>query len=60
MGQDDLDRAAKTAIEKHQRLQNEKVLDLVLGNMVHMDGVHAVRQKLLWYYEHLGEFDGGQ
>lgn len=53
----ELDRAAQKAIAKHQRLQNEKVLDLVLGNMVHIDGIAAVRSKLQWYIDHLAEFD---
>lgn len=54
---EDLNRAAKLAIEKHQQLLHNKTLELILGNMVAMDGVHAVRQKLMWYYEHLAEFD---
>ena len=49
--------AAKKAIEKHQRLLHAKVLELVLGDMVAMDGVSATRKKLKWYYDHLREFE---
>jgi hypothetical protein len=52
-----LDRAAKLAIEKHQRLMHNKVLELVLGDMIAMDTVHEVRQKLKLWYDHLEEFD---
>lgn len=55
-----LDNAVKKAIEKHQRLLHSKVLELVLGEMIAMDGVTQTRQKLLWYYEHLAEFDNDQ
>lgn len=53
----ELDRAAENAVQKHWRLQNEKTLDLVLGNMVAMDGIAAVRRKLQWHLDHLAEFD---
>ena len=53
----ELDEAAQRAIEKHWRLQNEKTMDLVIGNWVAMDGITAVRQKLQWYLDHLAEFD---
>lgn len=52
-----IEKAAKIAIEKHQRLLHSKTLELLLGNMVALDGVHVVREKLMWYYEHLAEFD---
>lgn len=57
--EDPLDRAARAAVDKHRRLLHSKTLELVLGDMIAMDGVHNVRQKLLWYYEHLAEFDNG-
>ena len=51
-----IDDAAERAIKKHQQLLHAKTLELLLGNMVAMDGVHEVRQKLKWYYDHLDEF----
>jgi hypothetical protein len=36
---------------------HNKVLELVLGDMIAMDTVHEVRQKLKWWYDHLEEFD---
>jgi hypothetical protein len=54
---DPLDRAAKQAVEKHQRLLYNKTLELVLGELIRMDGVHLTREKLKWYYDHLEEFD---
>jgi hypothetical protein len=55
----DIEKAAKKAIEKHQRLLHAKVLELVLSEMVAMDGVSSTRKKLKWYYDHLKEFDNG-
>lgn len=55
-----LDRAVQQAIEKHQKLLHSKVLELVLGEMVAMDGVRETREKLMWYYNHLAEFDNGK
>lgn len=55
--EDPLDRAARLAIDKHQRLLHNKVLELVLGDMIAKDGVHRVREKLKWWYDHLEEFD---
>lgn len=52
-----IEQLAKLAIEKHQRLLHDKVLELLLGDMVALNGVHVVREKLLWYYNHLEEFD---
>jgi hypothetical protein len=54
---DEIERKAKLAIDKHQRLLHSKTLELLLGDMIAKDGVHSVRQKLMWYYEHLEEFD---
>lgn len=51
------DDIAKRAVDKHQRLLHSKVLELVLGDMVAIDGVHETRKKLIWYWEHLAEFD---
>jgi hypothetical protein len=42
-----LDRAAREAVERHDRLLHHKVLELVLGAMVAMDGVKSVRKVLL-------------
>lgn len=53
----ELDEAGRRAIDKHWRLQNEKTMDLVIGNWVALDGVAAVRRKLQWYLDHLAEFD---
>lgn len=55
---DELERRAKKAVEKHQRLLHSKVLELVLGDMIAMDGIKEVRKRLKWYYDHLAEFDG--
>jgi len=54
----ELNEAATKAVEKHQRLLHSKVLELVLGDMIAMDGVHLARERLRWYYDHLAEFDG--
>jgi hypothetical protein len=53
----DLDERGEKAIAKHQRLLHHKVLELVLGDMCRDEGIHSVREKLLWYYFHLAEFD---
>lgn len=54
-----IDDLAKEAVENHQRLLHAKVLELVLGEMVELDGINSVRKKLKWYYDHLKEFDNG-
>ena len=54
-----IDDLAKKALENHQRLLHAKVLELVLGEMVELDGISSVRKKLKWYYDHLKEFDNG-
>lgn len=59
MKDDPIERAARIAIEKHQRLLHTKVLELVLGDMIAMDGVRAVRERIRWYYDHLAEFEKG-
>jgi hypothetical protein len=51
------DEIAKKAVDKHQRLLYNKTLELVLGELIRMDGVHMTREKLKWYYDHLEEFD---
>jgi hypothetical protein len=51
------DEIAKQAVAKHQRLLYNKTLELTLGELIRMDGVHNVRKKLKWYYDHLEEFD---
>lgn len=51
------DKRAEQAIAKHQRLLYNKTLELVLGELIRMDGVSNVRDKLKWYYDHLEEFD---
>ncbi len=51
------DEIAKQAVAKHQRLLYNKTLELTLGELIRMDGVHNVREKLKWYYDHLEEFD---
>ena len=56
---DPLDEAARKAVEKHQRLLHNKVFELVLGDMVAMDGIRKTRIKLKWWYDHLEEFDDG-
>jgi hypothetical protein len=54
-----LDDLAEEAIIKHRRLLQDKVLELVLGEMISMDSVNATRKKLKWWYDHLKEFDNG-
>jgi len=54
---DEIEKLAKLAIEKHQRLLHSKTLELLLGDMVALDGVRKTREKLKWYYDHLAEFD---
>lgn len=51
------DEIAKQAVAKHQRLLYNKTLELTLGELIRMDGIHSVREKLKWYYDHLEEFD---
>lgn len=53
------DEIAKKAVAKHQQLLYNKTLELVLGELIRTSTVHEVREKLLWYYEHLEEFDNG-
>jgi hypothetical protein len=61
MGSDDpIKKAAQKAIEKHQRLLQSKVFELVLGDMIFLDGIPEVRKKLKWWYDHLEEFDNGE
>ena len=42
-----LNRAAREAVERHDRLLHHKCLELLLGAMVAMDGVKNVRRVLL-------------
>lgn len=51
------DEIAKRAVVKHQQLLYNKTLELVLGELIRTSNVHEVREKLMWYYEHLAEFD---
>lgn len=51
-----LDRAAQDALDRHQRLLHQKVLELVLGAMVAQDGTREVRRLLLWYAKQLKWF----
>lgn len=53
------DERSEQAVAKHQRLLYNKTLELTLGELIRMDGVHNVREKLKWYYDHLEEFDNG-
>lgn len=52
-----LDDIANEAVKRHQQLLCSKVLELVLGEMISLNGISDTRQKLIWYYEHLAEFD---
>lgn len=52
-----LDEIAEQAVKRHQQLLYSKILELTLGEMVSLEGITETRRKLLWYYEHLAEFD---
>lgn len=52
----ELDRVANEAIIKHQRLFQTKVLEMVLGEMIALDGVNETIDRLKWWQEHLEEF----
>jgi hypothetical protein len=52
----ELDRAAARAVEKHERLLQLKVIELLLGSMVARIGVKETRKLLLRYARHLREF----
>lgn len=43
----DLDRAAQKAVDRHDRLLCHKAMELALGKLVELDGVHEVRRLLL-------------
>lgn len=47
---------AASAIERRRRAKLNSVLELVLEDLIAMDGVRGVRAKLLWYARHLREF----
>lgn len=52
----EIDRAAAAAIEKHENLLEQKVLELLLGQMVARRGVRETRAILLQHARHLREF----
>lgn len=52
----EIDKAARAAIEKHERLLHLKVMELLLGAMVHRVGVKETRKVLLQYARDLREF----
>lgn len=56
MGTDPITIAAISAIEKRRRAKLNSLLELVLEDLVALDGVRGVRAKLLWYARHLREF----
>lgn len=51
-----INNAAASAIEKRRRSKLNSVLELVLEDLIALDGVRDVRAKLLWYARHLREF----
>lgn len=53
---DEIDRAARDAIAKHERLLHLKVMELLLGAMVQRQGVRETRKLLLRYARDLREF----
>lgn len=52
----EIDRAATRAIDRHERLLQLKVMELLLGSMVARIGVKETRKLLLRYARHLREF----
>lgn len=52
----DIDKAAIEALDKHERLLHLKVMELLLGAMVHRMGVKETRKVLLQYARDLREF----
>lgn len=52
----ELDRAAEIAKDKHERLLQQKTLELLLGSMIARQGVKETRRLLLQHTRHLREF----
>ena len=48
--------AAVSAIAKRRRAKLHSLLELVLEDLIALDGVRPVRAKLLWHARHLREF----
>jgi hypothetical protein len=53
---DDIDKAALSALDKHERLLHLKVMELLLGSMVRRQGIRETRKLLLRYARDLREF----
>lgn len=48
--------AALSAIEKRRRAKLNSMLELVIEDLIALDGVRSVRSRLLGYARHLREF----
>jgi len=48
--------AAVSAVERRRRAKLHSLLELVLEDLIALDGVRPVRGKLLWHARHLREF----
>ncbi len=53
---DEIDKAAIAALDKHERLLHLKVMELLLGAMIHRQGIRETRKLLLRYARDLREF----
>lgn len=52
----ELEKAAIAALDKHERLLQLKVMELLLGSMVRRQGIKETRKILLQYARDLREF----
>lgn len=51
-----LDKAAQDAIKKHKILLQHKTLELLLQDMVSVQGLHETKHILKWWVDRLDEF----
>ena len=56
MGSEDIDEAGKRAAKKMKILLQHKVLELLLHDMVAVQGLSQTRDVLKWWHERLDEF----
>jgi hypothetical protein len=53
----ELDKKAEQATYLHQQLLYDKTLELTLGELIRTRGIKATLELLLWWHDHLKEFE---
>jgi hypothetical protein len=53
----ELDKKANEASYLHQQLLYDKTLELTLGELIRTRGIKATLELLMWWHDHLKEFE---